>query len=196
MHFLFKKISLQVGVVCTALLMACSAPSTTVQLNPELSIAATNNLENSKVTWHLTSQDRRIARHIIEISKGDGVAMLVNESQSSRLVIERTLREQWQQQSQNFQADSSNIINVQLIKLLAKVEQGSVSFENNADIVIKIELTFDNQIFSKTYKSRFAQQGVFKADSDKLAEQLNTQLSQILTEIIQDPELNAKLQKL
>ena len=91
---------------------------------------------------------------------------------------------------------SKNKINIQLIKLLAKVEQNTLTHNIDSKMIIKVELSTKSKIFSKTFTSRFTKEGPFNVDIKKTAEQLNIQLSQLLNEIIQDPQLNAKLQQL
>lgn len=195
MYLFVKNILRSAAILSTLLLIACTAPQTSVKLQPQISIKPSTKLTDNETHWNVRSQDRRIAHYLIEISEGDGVAKLINESTSSRSLIENMLQKEWQQQGMKVDPDSDNIITVQLLKLLAKVKQKQLSFDNKADIAIRIELKTANDTFTKTYKSRFTQEGVFNADSDKISHQLSTQLSQLLNEIIQDPELNSQLIK-
>lgn len=195
MYLFIKKFLHSAAILSTLLLIACTTPQTSVKLEPELSIKPSDNLTSNKVSWNIKSQDRRIAHYLIEISEGDGVAKLINESSSSRSLVENMLIKEWQQQGLTVDYDSRNIITVQLLKLLANVEQKQLSFDNKADIAIRIEVKTASDTFTKTYKSRFKQEGVFNADSDKISHQLSIQLSQLLNEIVQDPELNSQLVK-
>ncbi len=195
-HLLLKSAHNALLIISAVLLAACSTSPASVQLQPELSLNQTGKLLQSKLIWNISSQDQRIAHYLIEITDGDNAATLINESQSSRLIIENVLHKQWIKQGLTFKADSEDKIDIQLIKLLAKVEQNTLTHNINSKIVIKVKLSSENTIFSKTFKSRFNQEGVFTADSKQVTEQLNDQLSQLLNEIIQDPELNAKLQQL
>ena len=178
------------------LLIACSTPPLSMQLQPELAANQPSRPLTNKADWGIGSQDQRIAQYLIEITKGEGAATLVNESQSSRLIIENTLQQQWSKNGIRFTADSTDKINIQLIKLLTKVEQNPLSHKINSTIVIKVELSTKGKVFSKTFRSRFTKEGPFSADIKKTGKQLNIQLSQLLTEIVQDPQLNAKLKQL
>ncbi|WP_415225460.1 YajG family lipoprotein [Psychromonas sp.] len=196
-YLLLKKAYRAILITSTVLLMACSTSPTSVQLQPELSFKKTEPLMGSLI-WGVHSQDQRIAHYLIAIENGDNenAARLVNESRNSRVIIEKVLQEQWIKQGLAIQADSANIIDIQLIKLLAEVEQNSLTYKIDSNIIIKVKLHADNKIFNKTFNSRFGEEGVFTADVEKVTKQLNDQLSQLLTEILHDSELNAKLQKI
>jgi len=176
-------------------LFSCANVPTSMQVQPEISPVNDLPSINSDNKWSLGSQDRRIAHYLIEISEGDGPATLINESNSSHLIIQKTLKNQWLAQGLNIFPESAYKIDVQLIKLLAKVKQSSYKHEINSEVVIKIQLNSTNKMFSKTFNSRALSEAPFNADGTKISKQLNKQLSQVLTEIIKDPELNAKLEK-
>ena len=182
-------------ILCVVLLTACSSIPASVQLRPELSVVQKTQSLQGKSSWNIGSQDLRIAHYLIEISSGDGVATLINESKSSRLIIEKSLRKQWIKEGLTYQADSPAKIEVQLIKLLTQVEQKKLTYKTHSKVVINIKLRTENKIFSKTFTSRYTEEGLFMPGIKNLNAQLNTQLSQLLNEIIKDPELNAKLKQ-
>lgn len=194
LHLFFKNTLQAFLLSSVTLLFACSAP-TSIKVQPTLSVRQTDEALPSTLEWSLSSQDQRIAHYLIEIIKGDGAATLINESQSSRLIIQNALREQWIKQGLSFASDSTNKIDIQLIKLLAEIKQNSLTFENNAKIVINVQLQTENRIFSKIFTSHYREKGLLIADSKQINAQLNKQLSQLLNEIIQDPEVNARLQQ-
>lgn len=197
MFLLLKKISKNLLLLSSLLLTAaCSHSPSSVTLQPELLVKETDKSLQSNLTWNMNSQDQRIAHYLIEISSGDDAATLVNESQSSRLLIEKVLRRQWQEQGLRFTSDSSYKIDLQIIKLLAQVKQNNFSFDLNSNIIIKVKLSSENKTFSKTFTAHLTEEAPFSANVEKITEKLNTQLSQLLTEIVQDPELTAKLQQL
>lgn len=195
-YLLLKNIRQIILIISTLLLAACSSSPISIQLQPELSSNQTTAPLMSKTIWEVSSQDHRIAQYLIEVTKGEKAATLINESKSSRLIIENSLQQQWSKHGLRFNADSADKINIQLIKLLAKVEQNTVTHNIDSEIVIKVELSTKKQIFSKIFTSHLTKEGAFTANIKKVNEQLNIQLSQLLNEIIQDPQLNAKLQQL
>ena len=179
----------------TTLLIACTSSPISIKLQPELSANQPSPLIN-KTTWKINSQDLRIAQYLIEISKEKGAATLVNGSQSSRLIIEKLLQQQWTKQGLIINTQSAHKINIQVIKLLAKVKQNLFSHQINSQVVINVQLKNGGKVFNKVYKSNANQEGPLNVSIEKTSKLLNTQLSQLLDEIVQDSELNAKLQQL
>ncbi|PKH04069.1 hypothetical protein CXF72_02960 [Psychromonas sp. MB-3u-54] len=190
-----KKIRFLTLVSATFFLFSCSNVPNTMQVQPNITTEKKIPAINGDINWSLSSQDRRIAHYLIEISAGDDVATLVNESNSSRLIIQQHLNEQWLAQGLNISSDNAHKIDVQLIKLLAKVKQSTYKHKINSEVVIKIQLKSNNKTFSKTFNSRTLSEAPLNADGVKISAQLNKQLSLLLTEIVIDPELNSKLEK-
>lgn len=196
MFFLLKKIPKNLFLLTSLLfIISCSHSPTSVALQPELLIKENDKSLHSKLTWNMDSQDQRIAHYLIEISSGDGVATLVNESQNSRMLIEKTVRNQWQEQGLIFTSNSSYKIDLQIIKLLAQVKQNTFSFDLDSTIIIKVELRSEKKTFTKIFTAHLTEEAPFSADVKKITKQLNAQLSQLLTEIVQDPELTVKLKQ-
>ncbi|WP_232772509.1 YajG family lipoprotein [Psychromonas sp. Urea-02u-13] len=191
-------LTLPVILLSTLFLSACSSTPTSLKLTPNLNDNITINKVEKNQKWLLDSKDFRTARYLIAISAGDDVATLVNESISTRISVEKLLQNHWTKQGYRFTDNQGNShqIEVQLIKLLAEVEQGTLSHETDINVIIKIQLNSDKSTFSKTFRSHYEEKAAFSADVEVLATQLNTQLSQLLDQIVQDPELNDKLLQL
>jgi len=191
-------LNLSALIALVLFLSGCSSTPTSLQLAPQLSNTTITTPVQKDHSWLLASQDLRTARYLIAISSGDKVATLVNESVSTRAVIEKTLQAQWAKQGFTFTTDSNNSyqIDIQLIKLLAEVEQSTLSHEADINAVIKIQLNSEKTTFSKTFRSHYQKKAPFNANVDTLTQQLNIQLSQLLDQIVQDSELNDKLLQL
>ena len=195
-----KHISLTLPTLFLSILFlsACSSTPSSVQLTPQIDANSVKNQVEVNKQWLLNSQDLRAQRYLIAISSGDDVATLINESVSTRSVIEKTLQTHWAKQGHQFTSRSINgyQIDIQLLKLLAEVEQNTVSHETDINTVIKVQVKSGKTTFSKTFRSHFEEEAPFSPSIDSLTTKLNTQLSQLLNQIVQDPELNAKLQQL
>jgi uncharacterized lipoprotein len=190
-----NSLKLSALLLSTLFLSACSTPPSSLNLTPELNKNIIINEVQSKDQWRITSKDLRTARYLIAISSGDDVATLVNESTSTRLIIEKLLQNHWVKQGHRFtdKKGNSHQIEVQLIKLLAEVEQGTVSHQTDINVIVKIQLLSHKRTFSKTFRSHFEEKSPFNADVESITTQLNTQLSQLLDQVVQDPELNDRL---
>jgi uncharacterized lipoprotein len=182
-------------LLSTLLLAACSSTPTSLALTPKLDTKIETNQIQNKQNWLIKSKDLRTARYLIAISSGDEVAELINESTSTRMVIEKLLQDHWQKQGYQFtnKTNNSHQIEVQLVKLLAEVEQGTISHETEINAIIKIQLKSNQKTYSKIFRSNYEKKSPFSAKVDALGEQLNAQLSQLLEQIVEDEELNNKL---
>lgn len=195
-----KNISLTLPSLLLSILFlsACSSTPTSLHLTPQIDENITTTNITSDKKWQLISQDMRIERYLIAISSGDKVATLINESTNTRKLIEQTLKAHWSKQGHQF--SNSNIngyqIDIQLLKLLAEVEQKTLTHETNINLVIKVQLKSEATTFSKTFRSHYEEKALFSASVDDLTQQLNMQLSQLLNQITQDPQLNDKLAQL
>lgn len=195
-----KNISLTLPTLFLSILFlsACSNTPNSLQLIPKLDEKITNTKIDSNKKWLIGSQDLRTERYLIAISKGDDVATLINESSSTRALIEKTLQAHWAKQGLQFTNKSTNEyqIDIQLLKLLAEVEQSTMSHETDINLIIKVQLKSSKTTFSKTFRSHYEEKAPFSASVKDLSELLNTQLSQLLDQIVQDRELNDKLLQL
>lgn len=195
MHFSLKRITATLSFISVFLLVACSTTPLSIQLQPKIELNQNAPLLSNKIDWQVKSQDQRIVQYLIEITNGKDAAKLINETQSSRLLITNTLQQQWNKRGLTFADSSTNIIEIQIINLLAKVDQKTLHHNTRIKIVLNIKLTTNNSVFTKTFISNTTQEGPFKADIEEINNQLNAQLSKLLNKIVQDPELNDKLQQ-
>ncbi|WP_413701685.1 YajG family lipoprotein [Psychromonas sp. KJ10-10] len=182
-------------LLSTLLLATCSSTPTSLELTPKLQGNITGEPVQSQQDWLIKSKDLRTARYLIAISSGDEVAQLINESTSTRQTVERLLQHNWQKQGHLFtnKENHSHQIEIQLIKLLAEVEQRTLSHETEINAIIKVQLQSNQRTYSKTFRSHYEEKSPLSAKVNSLATQLNEQLSQLLEQILQDEELNNKL---
>lgn len=194
---LFLKIFRQtILLIVIFALFACSTSPLSIQLQPNLPESQSKTTLTNKSIWQIGSQDYRIAQYLVAVIEGDGVATLVNDSQSSRLTIEHALQQQWQNNGLTLSKQSDHKINIQLIELLATITQGPLSYSIDSNIILRVNLSTTSKGFSKTYKSHSTKERSFSADIKTTSEQLNIQLSKLLNEVVNDPQLNTKLQQL
>lgn len=174
---------------------SCASIPTSIELQPSINNQLTTASLKSTTKWAISSQDFRVALYLIEISKGDDVAILVNESKSSRKLIEGQLSQYWQKNGLLVNSDKSNNtkISIELQEMLSKTKQASFSHKTTEKIRIKITLSNDSKTFSKTFKSRNYNEAGFSANIETLNTNLTNHLSDLLEQIVQDDELNNKL---
>jgi len=176
-------------------LASCASLPTDININPELDLEKNAYTFNKSDTWQIGSQDLRVARHLIEIVDGDNVAQLINEQHSLRLLVEKSLTQAWINNKLKVNQSSEHRVNIKLVKALATVTESTLSYDVDSQMVIKVELSYQGKNFVKLFRSNKQWDAAFSTSAAGVTEQLNVQISQLLNQIIQDPELNSKLQQ-
>jgi len=188
-----KRISQTLLIMSSLILSACSTSPLSITMNPTLSAITSNSPAIGKRNWQLSSQDFRTAHYLILVTEGEGAATLINDAQNSRLIIEQALRKKWTEYGLKLNAQSKHKMTIQLIKLQAKVKQTSFTHTINSTVTINVRLESGNTIFNKIFTSNNKEEAPFSVNIKKTGAKLNTQLSLLLDEIINDQVLNNKL---
>ena len=176
-------------------LISCATVPTDINIIPDLDLKVGTYSFNNDNVWQIGSQDLRVERHLVQIVDGDKVAQLINEHQSVRLLIEKNLSEAWANNKLNIVNQSDYKIDIKLIKALATVEEAAVSYEVKSEMVIKIQVTHQGNIYVKLFKSNSQWEGPFTASISRITKELSVQLSELLNQIVQDQELNDKIEQ-
>ena len=178
-------------------LLSCASAPTDIQLTPKIAAktASEQSTQKSKQNWTVSSQDLRVALYLIDINSGDGVATLINESSSSRLLIEKILKDHWVKNGIKMNPDiqTDHNIEIQLVKLLSISKEETFSHETTSNIIIKVHLTSEAKSFTKTFRSKSFKEGAMSASVDEINKNLSAQLSKLLTQIVSDSELSNTL---
>lgn len=175
-------------------LWGCSSTPTYTNITPQLNLEKNGQTFTNLQPWKIDSKDLRIARHVIEITDGDGVAKLINEQQSLRLLVEKSLTQAWIDHDLKIDSNSDYQVEIKLVKALAKVTESTFSYDASSQIVIDVALSHQGKQFHKIFRSTKQWDGAFNNQIGGITDQMNKQLSLILKQIIEDQELNSQLQ--
>ena len=162
---------------------------------PALSIEKGAYTYSNQQPWKISSQDERVARHVIEVVDGDNVAQLVNEQQSLRLLVQDSLTQAWVDNQLKVDQNSDYKLDIKLVKVLATVTEASVSYDVSSQMMIKVALTHNGKAFIKLFRSNKQWNSAFSTNISNITERLNKQLSFLLIQIVEDQELNSQMQK-
>lgn len=174
-------------------LAGCAQTPSSIPLNPQLSLTLPKENYHNLQPWQIQSQDLRVAKHLIEIVDGDKVAKLINEQDSLRLLIENNLRKSWTEKQLKTASKSDFKVNIQLVKALSTVTESTLSYDVNSDMMIKVQLQHQGKTFVKLFQSTETWNAAFSTSVSRINTKIENQLSQLLSDIVQDNELNGKL---
>jgi uncharacterized lipoprotein len=176
-------------------LMSCASVPTDINIAQELNLKVGTYTFTNPTEWQISSQDLRIARHLVQIVDGNKAAKLINEHQSLRLLIENNLSQAWMSNDLKINNISDYTIDIKLLKALATVTEAAVSYEVRSEMMIKVQLEHQGKKFVKLFSSNSQWEAPFSASIPRMTSELNTQLVELLNQIVQDQELNTKLQQ-
>jgi len=188
----FKSLLMMVSLLT---LISCSSTPAYTDLMPALSIEKGAYTYSNQQPWKISSQDERVARHVIEVVDGDNVAQLVNEQQSLRLLVQDSLTQAWVDNQLKVDQNSDYKLDIKLVKVLATVTEASVSYDVSSQMMIKVALTHNGKAFIKLFRSNKQWNSAFSTNISNITERLNKQLSFLLIQIVEDQELNSQMQK-
>ena len=168
-------------------LSACSSQPQQVALTPSIEV---NDSAQHSIIAAIKSQDLRSNRFLISIhQEGEEQAQLISSGNNLRQSIEQQLSSAWQQQGIGFVPDSPNLITIDILELANKVEESSV--KHTASSVMRLKVTIDTpqKTLSKQFRSTHTNEGAFSVNVSKQSEAMSQQLSELLTQIANDPQL-------
>lgn len=168
-------------------LSACSSQPQQVTLTPSIEV---NDSAQHSIIAAIKSQDLRSNRFLISIhQEGEEQAQLISSGNNLRQSIEQQLSSAWQQQGIGFVPDSPNLITIDILELANKVEESSV--KHTASSVMRLKVTIDTpqKTLSKQFRSTHTNEGAFSVNVSKQSEAMSQQLSELLTQIANDPQL-------
>jgi uncharacterized lipoprotein YajG len=175
-------------------LFGCSS-STHINLTPEVYLDAPTYNFTSRSPWQVTSEDLRKENNLIEVIRDGKVKQLVKEQVSLRLMVEDKLTQAWQNNKLNINPSADSKINIQLIKSVARVTESSVSYDVSSEMMIQVVVQNQGETFVKMFRSGKQWNAAFTTSVSSVRDQLSAQLTILLAQIINDPQLNQKLQE-
>lgn len=184
---------LAVILIGVSTLMGCAAVHTTTNIQPSITLDNSYTFSNQQ-PWKISSQDQRIERHLIEIVDGDDIAELVNEKNSLRSVIEQNLTTAWLNNKLKMDTTSDYQLDIKLVKSLATVTKTTFGYDVSSQMKVKIILSHQGASFSKLFIENKQWDKGFYVSTEDITRHLNSQLSALLTRIIEDQALNKELQ--
>lgn len=185
MNFTFLKPLIVSALLVT--LAACSTTPTHLIITPELYLTASNQLFNKQAS--LTVVDMRTSTHIVQILQEDEAATILSAEKRLEETIQGILTKQWQQQGMLISTSAKNKLTVTIEKAIISVEQESVSYTTQSEIIIKVTIDNTKQTLTTSFKNRAHSEGALKADIAVLEREFNHHLSTLLKQIITSKDI-------
>ncbi len=181
------KLILASTIVLTTLAQGCASSPQQMVIAPQLQSVTTKAFQGRSA--QLSVRDLRNKVHVIEISKADDAAVLVNSSSNITEVIETHFRQALSQAGLNINDNADNKLSLIINNAEIKVAQQLMKYAAKSLLTLTVKVDSSAQTFTKTYSSKLNSEGVLTADLAVLERDFNQQLAKLLLQIVNDNEI-------
>ena len=182
-----KLLKLLIATVLLVTITACSTAPTHLIITPQVHLPASNQFSNQQA--QVTVVDMRTSTHIVQILRKDKAATILSAEQRLEYIIQDILTTQWQQQGLQFNASAKNNITITIEKAIISVDQESVSYTTQSEIILKVSIDNTKQTLTSRFKNRAHSEGALKADIAVLEREFNQHLSSLLKQILTSKDI-------
>lgn len=176
------------SIISLALFLgACASGIQHLVINPDVLIPSNTLFAGKSI--NLNTGDLRTAQHMLQIIKEGKAAELVTSQSSLAQLVDNALSSAFKKSGAQLGPTGNNVLNIVISKALINVNQSMMKYNANNSIELSISVDNGLQTLTKSYRSSGKSEGPFKADIAVLERDFNQQLSKLITNIINDPEL-------
>ncbi|BDY06281.1 YajG family lipoprotein [Ferrimonas sp. YFM] len=172
------------------LLAGCASAPNTLILSPAAPIVQPGSQQGSVA---LTSVDHRPEQFLVEVRKDDGAAELLSPAEPPRQLLEQGVRDGLSKLGYRLDPAASVTMSLSLNKLVMKIDQGTFSHDATTNLVATVVVNNLGNTLTKEYRVRSSFSGPLKPEMARIEREMNDRLSQLMSDIVNDPELHEHL---
>lgn len=180
------------ALIFTFFLSGCASNPSHLIIAPEITSSSVNQHLGKQTTLNVI--DMRTANHIVQILRKDKAATIFSAQQRLEDIINKNLSKHWQQQGLTIQPNAVNTINISIEKAMISVEQATMSYQVQTEIVLKVMINNGKQTLTSTFRNTGSSKGPFQADVAVFERNFNQRLANLLQEILANEKINNFLQ--
>lgn len=185
---IFKSMAL---ISLLATIASCSTAPTHLIVSPHVHLPASNQLLGKEA--QLTVVDMRTSTHIVQILEKDEAAVILSSKQRLEDIIQGTLTQEWKKQGLLLSENTKNKITLTIEKAVISVDQQSVNYTTQSEIILKVTIDNTKQTLTSNFKNRAHNEGPLNADIAALEREFNQHLSTLLKQVIKSRDIKAFL---
>ncbi len=168
-------------------LAACSSTPSHVIVAPDLMTIPAIYHQGKHAQLNVV--DMRTANHIVQVLRKGEAATLLSAQARLEDIIKVNLTEHWKKQSLQIQNNASNTINVSIEKAVISVEQQTMEYKVQTEIVVKVTVNNGEQTLTTTFNNRGNSDGPLQADIAVLERNFNQRLAKLLSQILANEKI-------
>lgn len=174
------------------MLGACATPPSHVIVSPILLHKPQVQYVNKQAQLSVT--DLRSNSHVVQIlTEGEAADLFSSQAQLSA-VIKKSLSQAFKNQGLTINDKSENKIHLYIEQAKTSVNKSFTKYSARNDIALKIKIENSAQTLTKTFSAKGTSNGPFSPDIAVLERDLNQQLGNLLSQIVQSNEINSFIQ--
>ena len=166
-------------------LVSCANPNS-VKINLD---ATTKHSHSRTGSFEITAEDVRKSKSVTVIHYSDNSTKSIEASNNPSDLIEQTIIQGLEEAGYAQNSDAKTTLSVELQQLNGRVKQKSVSYKAQLYAKVKVVIQKPNKRVTKEFKGKKQFNGALSLDIKDLEENINTLLSSIVSDIINDREL-------
>lgn len=175
-----------------SILTSCSTMPTHLIVAPDIQLPPSNQYVGTEA--QLTVIDMRTSTHIVQILEKGEAAIILSSEQRLEDIIQEVLTQQWQTQGLRFSENANNKITLTIEKAVISVDQQSVNYTTQSEILLKVTIDNGKQTLTNNFKKRAYSEGPLHADVSALEREFNLHLSALIKQVIIGKDIKAFIQ--
>ncbi len=169
------------------LISACANEPNFITLNPQVINAQLPIYQTHQVK--LSVIDKRASSHLVEILTNDDGASFISTKTPIENVLNQQFRQEFTQQGLELNNSANIQIDFNLVRARTYVNQDVLDYRANTIIKLLVKIENQQQTLSKTFTQRATSRGPLTANIDEIQEDFNLQLSKLITQVLEDDQL-------
>ena len=178
-------------IACTLItlgLFACSNKGHHIIVSPEVMQTTSNHYQGKQA--NITFTDLRTISHIVQIKRPDTeVAQLYSAQNPLLPIIKTPLIAAFEKNALQVAPLANNQIEVFVEEALINVKQTLVKYQATNTLAVRVVINNGKETLTKKFVTNGKSKGPFSADLAVLERDFNQQLSQLLLQIVENPDI-------
>ncbi|PCH96517.1 MAG: hypothetical protein COB83_05605 [Gammaproteobacteria bacterium] len=169
-------------------LSACANIPSHLIVSPDIMVTPAVNHHNKQAQLEVV--DMRTANHVVQILRAGEAATLLSAQERLEKTIESKLSSHWKKQNLLIESSAINTINVAIEKAVISVNQKTMEYKVQTEIVLKVTVNNGAQTLTITFQNRGNSDGPLQADIAVLERNFNQRLAKLLQQILASEKIS------
>ncbi|SDI58832.1 uncharacterized lipoprotein [Ferrimonas sediminum] len=178
-------------LIAALLLGGCASTPNTLILAPDAPMVASHSPQGQ---LRMETVDHRSEQYLVEIRSGDGAAQLLSPAEPPRQLLDKGVRNALTRMGFDIDPAASTQMTLSLDRLVMEVNQTTFKHDANSQLDATVFIDNNGRQLTKRFTVRSNFNGPLKPDMSRIEREMNDRLTQLMTDIVTDAEVQQYLQ--